>query len=144
MTDAATLQREMFSAIERRDLDGLRVLLHHDYAYTGTDGVEQAGADAAVAVAVTYTTAFPDLSFEFRAVHTPSDDIAIAEIVARGTHEGPLDEIPSTGRTARMVGCNVVEARDGRIVRERDYFDTLALMRQLGLAGAEAAGAAAR
>ncbi len=32
------------------------------------------------------------------------------------------------------MACNVVEARDGKIHRERDYFDTLSLMQQLGLA----------
>ena len=56
------------------------------------------------------------------------------EIVARGTHTGPLDGIPPTGRRAEVVGCNVVEIRDGKIHRERDYYDTMALMQQLGLA----------
>ncbi len=134
MTDAATIQREMFSAIERRDLDALRALYHPDYVYTGTDGVERAGADAGVAVAEMFTTAFPDLSFEVRAVHAPSDEVAVLEIIARGTHTGPLDDLPPTGRQLEGVGCNVVEVRDGKIHRERDYYDTLALMRQLGVA----------
>lgn len=134
MTDAATIQREMFSAIERRDLDGLRALYHPDYAYTGTDGVEHDGPDSGVAVAEMFTTAFPDLSFEVRAVHAPSDDVAVLELVARGTHTGPLDGLAPTGRQLEGVGCNVVEIRDGRIYRERDYYDTLALMRQLGAA----------
>ncbi len=134
ISDAATVQREMFAAIERRDLQRLRELAHPDYAYTGTDGVERAGIEAGLAVAELYTTAFPDLSFEVRAGHAPSDDVAILEIVARGTHTGPLDGVPPTGKRAEVVACNVVETRDGKIYRERDYFDTLSLMRQLGLA----------
>jgi steroid delta-isomerase-like uncharacterized protein len=139
MSDAATIQREMFAAIEDRDLDRLRELFHPDYAYTGTDGVEHAGAEAGLAVAERFTTAFPDLSFEVRASHAVGDDVAVVEIVARGTHTGPLDGIPPTGRRLEGVGCNVIEVRDGKIHRERDYYDTLALLRQLGVAEAATA-----
>ena len=76
MPDAATIQHEMFAAVEERDFDRLRELTHPDYTYTGGDGVEQAGADAAVAVAELYTTAFPDLRFEIRASHAPSSTAA--------------------------------------------------------------------
>lgn len=134
MPDAATLQRQMFAAVEGRDLDRLRALYHPDYAYTGTDGVEHAGADAGLAVAELFTTAFPDLSFEVRAGHAVTDELAVMEVVARGTHTGPLDGIAPTGRRLEGVGCNVVEVRDGRILRERDYYDTLAMLRQLGVA----------
>jgi steroid delta-isomerase-like uncharacterized protein len=139
MSDAATIQREMFAAIEARDLDRLRELFHPDYAYTGTDGVEHAGAEAGLAVAERFTTAFPDLSIEVRASHAVGGDVAVVEIVARGTNTGPLDDIPPTGRRLEGVGCNVIEVRDGKIHRERDYFDTLALLQQLGVAQALAA-----
>ena len=134
MPDAATIQREMFAAVEGRDFNRLRELAHPDYTYIGGDGVEQAGADAAVAVAELYTTAFPDLRFEVRASHAPSADLAILELVAHGTHTGPLNGVPPTGRVAAVVACNVIETRDGKILREREYFDTHSLMQQLGLA----------
>jgi steroid delta-isomerase-like uncharacterized protein len=136
MPDAATIQKEMLDAVERRDFERLRELAHPDYTYVGGDGVERAGADASVAVAELYTTAFPDLSFEVRASHAPSDGVAVLEIVARGTQTGPLADIPPTGRRAEVVACNVVEVRDGKIYREREYFDSLSLMQQLGVAGA--------
>jgi steroid delta-isomerase-like uncharacterized protein len=134
INDAATLQKEMLAAIERGDLERLRELFHPDYTYTGTDGVEH-GAEGGLAVAELYTTAFPDLSFEVRASHAPSVEVAIIEVVCRGTNTGPLEDIPPTGKRAEVVACNVVEMRDGKIHRERDYFDRLALMEQLGLAG---------
>ena len=141
MPDAATIQREMFEAVERRDFDRLRELLHPDYTYIGGDGVERAGAEAALAVADFYTTAFPDVTFEVRASHAPSDDVSVLELIARGTHTGPLGDVPATGRAVEVVACNVVEVRDGRILREREYFDTGAIMSQLGLAEAPAPGA---
>lgn len=51
----------------------------------------------------------------------------------RGTHQGELDGIAATGRSIQLHGCNVIEVADGRIVREREYFDTMALMAQLGV-----------
>jgi steroid delta-isomerase-like uncharacterized protein len=130
---ATAVQREMFALIERGELEALRELLHPDYTYTGEDGVEQAGADAGVAVAQLYTTAFPDLRFEIVAAHD-AGDVGVCEIRARGTHAGPLAELAPTGRAVEVVLCNVVEVREGRIRRERDYFDGLSLMRQLGVA----------
>ena len=64
MADAATIQREMFEAIKGGDWDRLRSLYHADYVYRGGEGTEQKGGDAGVAVAQTYMTAFPDLTFD--------------------------------------------------------------------------------
>lgn len=45
--------------------------------------------------------------------------------------------IPATGNKARLHGCDVATARDGRIVDHRLYFDQLAIPEQLGLAPAQ-------
>jgi predicted ester cyclase len=76
-----------------------------------------------------YTTAFPDLSLEVRSQYAPSDDVSISELTARGTHEQALQGIPSSGKKVEVVVCNVTEAHDGRIYRNREDFDTLTLMR---------------
>jgi ketosteroid isomerase-like protein len=133
VTDALTVQRAMFAAVQRGDIKALRDLLHPDYTYTASDGVEQPGAEAGVAVAELYTTAFPDLTIEELHCWTPAEDVSIMELRFRGTHTGPLGDVPPTGRRAEGIVCNVVEVRDGRIRREREYFDELALLRRLGL-----------
>lgn len=133
MSDAATLQREMFEAVRDRDFDRLRDLYHPEFVYTSGDGVEQKGADAGVAACKTYTTAFPDLSLETRNQFSPSAEVSITELTARGTHREELQGIPGTGRTVEVVGCNIIEARDGKVYREREYFDGLSIMQQLGV-----------
>ena len=121
LTDALTIQREMFAAVQRGDMKVLRGLLHPDYSYTASDGVERPGPSAGVAVAELYTTAFPDLTLEEVRSWSPSPDVSIMEIHYAGTNTGPL-------------GCNIDEVRDGTIWREHEYFDELAMLRQLGLA----------
>jgi steroid delta-isomerase-like uncharacterized protein len=133
MADAATVHREMFKAVENQDFGKLRALYHPEYTYMSGDGVEQKGADAGVAVAEMYTKAFQDLSFEIRNQFTPSSDVSIIEFTARGTHKEELEGIPATGRQVEVVVCNVIEVRDGKIYREREYYDALSMMQQLGV-----------
>jgi steroid delta-isomerase-like uncharacterized protein len=132
MADAATIQRQMFDVVQTRDWEGLRSLLHDDYVYRGPDGIEQKGAEAALEVAQTYLTAFSDMAFEVVA-QTASGDTAVLEIIGRGTHDGELQGIPPTGRRVEVHGCNVIELRDGKIWREREYINLLSLMQQLGV-----------
>jgi steroid delta-isomerase-like uncharacterized protein len=133
MGDATSIQRQMIRAIEEHDLEGLRELYHADYTYTGPDGTEEKGAEAGVAVAQTYTSAFPDLSFEVVTQHAAGKDTAIVEMRVRGTHKEELDGIPATGREITLEACNIVQVRDGKIVRERDYYDGAELLKQLGV-----------
>jgi steroid delta-isomerase-like uncharacterized protein len=133
MNEAAALQLEMFDAVQARDFARLRELYHPDYVYMAGDGTEHKGADAGVAVAELYLRAFPDMEFEIRHHFAAGDRAAVLEITARGTHQAELDGVPATGRAVEVVVCNVVEAEDGLIIREREYYDGLVIMRQLGV-----------
>ena len=132
MADAAALQQEMFEAVQQRDFIHLRDLYHPEYTYIGSDGTE-GGIDMGVAVAETYTSAFPDLVFDVQHHHAVGGDVSVMEFVATGTHLGELQGIAPTGRTVSVRVCNIIEVKDGKIWCEREYFDPLALMQQLGV-----------
>lgn len=134
MADIGSLHRDKLEATVSRDWERLRALYHPDYTYTDGSGVEQ-DADQAVAACAAYTTAFPDLSLEIRNQYTPSADVSIIEYTVRGTHQAELGGVAPTGRPVEIRVCNVVEARDGTIARERDYYDVMAVMQQLGAVG---------
>lgn len=133
MSEATDIQLRMFDAVRDGDLGAMRELLHPDYVYTGPDGVDQPGPDAGVAVAEKYKTAFPDLTFEVLASHDCGGGVAIVELIGRGTHQKALEELPATGRSMEGRLCNIVEVRDGKIYREREYFDNLHMLHQLGV-----------
>jgi steroid delta-isomerase-like uncharacterized protein len=134
MQSKAEVHRAVYEAVESRDFDRLREIYHPDCRYSTGDGVEQRGVDAVLASVDTFTSAFPDLAIEVQHQHLPGESVSIVEYTFSGTHEGELEGIPPTGRRMAVVACSVAEIRDGRIVVERDYYDTLALMSQLGLA----------
>ena len=42
--------------------------------------------------------------------------------------------IPPSGRPVEVVICNVMELRDGKIHREREYVDLMSILTQIGAA----------
>jgi steroid delta-isomerase-like uncharacterized protein len=100
------------------------------------------GLEAVKAFLAAYRAAFPD------AVSTVEDQVAEGDTVAtrwqaRGTHSGPLGDLPPTGREFTMDGMTIERFEAGRIVEVWAARDELGLMRQLGvLPQPEAAGAA--
>jgi len=134
MPKIAELHRAVYEAVEARDFDRLRTIYHADCSYTSGDGRAQRGVDAVLAAVDTFTSAFPDLTIEIRHHHLPSDSVSVIEYTFAGTHRGELEGIAATGKRMQVVACSVAEVRDGRIHTERDYYDTMTLMEQLGVA----------
>ena len=132
MTSPAHVHRELADAWNRRDFERVRSLLHPQYRHTGPDGGELAGCpDSAIAMMESFAGAFADGRMQVQRVFVHGD-AAVAEIVFRGTHTGELSGIAPTGRRIEVRICNVVEVRDGKVLEEREYFDMLHLMSQLG------------
>jgi predicted ester cyclase len=71
-------------------------------------------------------------------MHAAGEDTAVTELVARGTHRGEFLGIAPTGRRVEIPVCNVVEVQGGKILAERDYFDTGLVLQQLGVAAGPA------
>lgn len=132
MSTPNNVHRDMAECWNSRDFDAYRNLLHADYTYTGGDGKEIGGGpDAGLRVARMWADAFPDGRLEVKRVYVQGTT-AIAEMVARGTHNGDLMGIPPTGKPVELTICNVMELRDGKIYREREYMDALTVMTQIG------------
>jgi steroid delta-isomerase-like uncharacterized protein len=118
-------------AWNKRDFARMRDLMHPEYSYTGGDGQEQTGPDAGLAVAHMFADAFPDGRIDIVSIKE-AGDTAIVEFIGRGTHKGQLMELAPTGKTMALPVCNVIEVRDGKIYREREYMDMMTMMTQLG------------
>ena len=80
----------------------------------------------------TFRGAFPDLQ------GTTEDQIAEGEKVvmrwtARGTHQGELQGLPPTGKRVKVAGMVISRSAEGKLVESWEVYDTLGMMRQLGL-----------
>lgn len=132
MSSAASIHREIAECWNRRDFDGMRKLCHSEYTFTGSDGkVAAGGQEGGLQVARMWASAFPDGRLEVKQVYVQGDT-AIAEMVGRGTHKGNFLGNAPTGKSVEVVICNVIELRDGKAYREREYLDMLSILTQIG------------
>lgn len=76
--------------------------------------------------------AFPDVRFDVASVFAAGDRVAL-EWVMTGTHTGPLQDLPPTGKPFSLQGCSIIQLRDGRILRNTDYWDFMTFLHQLGV-----------
>lgn len=77
--------------------------------------------------------AFPDQRNELLALHH-TDDAVVVEAVVRGTHKGPLRNLPPTGREFELPILSIFLFDGDKLICERVYFDQATVLRQLGVA----------
>lgn len=96
--------------------------------YTGRDGLLE--------YARGWLVGFPDLRYVLMKFATGEDRVVV-EYELVGRHGGPLitprGHIPPTGLEVQIRFCDVIEFVEGRISNVRSYFDSISLLRQLGL-----------
>lgn len=82
-------------------------------------------------------TAFPDATYTVESFAEQGDTFA-DEWTFTGTQTGPFllpdgSEAPPSGKRVEVRGMELVQVRDGKIVVDNLYYDSLAVLAQLGL-----------
>jgi steroid delta-isomerase-like uncharacterized protein len=77
-------------------------------------------------------TAIPDLVFTVDFKIARGDNVSEQWTVS-GTHLGTFMGIPATGRHVEIRALSMVTLREGKFLRDEFYWDTGAVMRQMGL-----------
>ena len=76
--------------------------------------------------------AVPDLALTIEE-QVAEGDTVVTRWSARGTQQGPLFGIAPTGRAVTATAIHIHHLAAGRIVEQWEQFDTLGLLRQLGV-----------
>jgi len=124
--------REHMDSENRLDFDAtLATFDHPRYELVGTgqvyDGEEQVRHYYAAS-----RGAFPDQRNEIHSLRH-ADDAIVVEFDLLGTHLGEFAGFAPTGREFRSRMCAIFEFDGDRITCERIYFDSVTILRQLGL-----------
>ncbi len=82
-------------------------------------------------------TAFPDATYTVASFVEQGDAFA-DEWTFVGTHTGPFllpdgSQLPPTGKRVEVRGMELVQMHDGKIVVDNLYYDSMAVLAQLGL-----------
>jgi steroid delta-isomerase-like uncharacterized protein len=78
-----------------------------------------------------FRQAFPDAQFTVEDMIAEGDVVA-ARLTMRGTHRGPLNGIPPTGREVVVTGMSFERVVEGQIVEGWNENDALGMLGQLG------------
>lgn len=106
------------------DLYAESVVLH------GYDGVPP-GLDGVKAFYHGIFTAFPDLTVLAQDFVEQSGKLAVRFLLT-GTHQGPFQGIPPTGRTIQVPGITLLRFENGQCVERWSELNSLLLLTQLG------------
>jgi predicted ester cyclase len=86
-----------------------------------------------------FLAAFPDLRYGFDRFIV-RDDYVVERYTATGTQQGPLGDLPASGRTATWTGINIFRIACGRIAEVWSEVDALTRTQHLtGVTGSAAA-----
>jgi len=100
-------------------------------------GMNNRGPDSTRQLVTMLRTAFPDLHFMIEDLVAEGDTVA-GRVTMSGTHLGPFQGIPPTGRSFQQAQMYFVRFRDGKAIEHRAVRDELGMMRQLGVLPAPA------
>jgi steroid delta-isomerase-like uncharacterized protein len=118
----------------RHDFDVTMATFHHPRYEIIPTGEVYDGPEEVARYFAESRAAFPDQRNEPIALHH-ADDAVVAEFTLLGTHEGTFRGVPPTGRAFECRCAALFLFEDDRLVCERVYFDTMTILRQLGLVG---------
>jgi steroid delta-isomerase-like uncharacterized protein len=100
-------------------------------------GMDNRGPESTRQLVTMLRTAFPDLHFTIEDLVAEGDTVA-GRVTMRGTHLGPFQGIPPTGRSFQQAHMHFVRFKEGKAIEHRAVRDDLGMMRQLGVIPAPA------
>ena len=89
------------------------------------------GIEGAKEEAAGYRAAFPDLQLTIEHQVAEGEHV-VTRWTARGTHEGELDGLAPTGKSATIEGIKITRVVGGKKVEDHTQWHALGLMTQLG------------
>jgi steroid delta-isomerase-like uncharacterized protein len=129
----AQFRRTLEAMFNKGDLDLVDELVAPDFLnHDVPPGMNNRGPESARQVVMILRTAFPDLHFTIEDLVAEGDTVA-GRVTMRGTHLGPFQGIPATGRSFEQAHMHFVRFREGKAIEHRAVRDDLGMMRQLGV-----------
>jgi steroid delta-isomerase-like uncharacterized protein len=127
----ALYRRWFEDVVSRRDPALAAQLLATDYRlhFPGMPG--PVDADGHLQLLQAFWAAFPDWRETVDDVVAEGDRVVV-RVTGRGTHNGPFQGLPPTGRRVTATGMGIARIVDERIAETWAEYDALGLMQQLG------------
>ena len=132
-TNKAQFRRTLEAMFNKGDLDLVDELVAPDFLnHDVPPGMNNRGPETMRQLVTMLRTAFPDLHFTIEELVAEGDTVA-GRVTMRGTHLGPFQGKPATGRSFEQAHMHFVRFRECKAIEHRAVRDDLGMMRQLGV-----------
>ena len=126
-------QQAFGEAVNSGDLDAFDRLVAVDAVDNDPGPGQVPGPDGYKALFGELRTAFPDLDVAVETLLADDDQVAFAYTLS-GTHRGPFQGNPATGKSIKVRGMQISRFADGKLVERWGSSDQLGILTQLGIA----------
>lgn len=137
MSSSTDVVRDLFDALNSRDVERMRAVMSDDFVEHEEIPVPPGDSDKA-RVAQMFSlmfSAFADFTMTIDDTITEGDKV-VCRVRITGTHQGEFMGIPATGRAVEVPAVDILRVVDGRVVEHWGVMDNMAMMQQLGVAPA--------
>jgi len=129
--------RRLNAAVNAHDLNPIGEMYAEDGEFTWPGFPTMKGRQAVVAFYAHILGAFPDVHLTITRIIEHGDNVAV-EYETSATNTGPLPlatgELPATNKQIAVKAVSIATAdASGRITAQREYFDQVEILAQLGL-----------
>jgi steroid delta-isomerase-like uncharacterized protein len=125
-----------YNEVNTQNYDDVREVFADDIVTEAPGAEPMHGVEAFVAYGQGFHRGFPDGRIHLDR-YVESGDVGVVEGRFTGTNTGALDTpggaVPATGKSLELKFADVFRIRGGRIAEHRIYYDSMALLGQLGL-----------
>lgn len=132
-TSSDVVRRFVDDVLNRGRYEALTEIIHPNYRYEGPDGAQLNGLDELQMLVEGYRAGFSDFRVAITS-EVANGDLFAMTMLLTGTHDGEFDGIPATGERLCLPMAVFTRIADGRIVEDREFYDTGTMLAQLGLA----------
>jgi len=127
------LVKRMYEAFEKGDFEAYKEVVAPEYVwYLPSRSTKPMSREKTIEFGKMLHNAFPDFSYSIEELIAVEDRV-ISIFIFRGTHEGEFQGIPATGNKIEFSGVMITRIENGKIVEDKEEFEQLGMMMQLGM-----------
>ena len=128
-----TLVNRLYEALNKEDFGAIKELVALEYVYySPSNTAKPHSIEELIEGLKLFYKGFPDRNFSIEELIVSRNRV-MSRWIMRGTHQGEFEGIPATGNKFETSGILTTRIENGKIVENREDWDMLTFMQQLGM-----------
>jgi steroid delta-isomerase-like uncharacterized protein len=122
-----------WEAWNKGDFEAWKLMHADEYVYySPSNSAKGLSREETIEMGKAFFRSFPDATTSIEELIVAGDQV-ITRWILRGTHKGEYAGIPTTGNKVENSGIMITRIENGKIVEDKEDYDTFGMMTQLGM-----------